>query len=82
MESVDIIFNRVISNTVTVEDYKNCENCISIISGYPDIVLKKRVSKLIKDNNTEFDIEKDSLIITINSFNYIIIQKLMLTLEQ
>lgn len=53
---------------MTFEYYKNCENCSSIIRGYPDIALKKRGLKLLEDNSTLFDIQKDSLIININSF--------------
>ncbi len=68
MESADSVFKKIIDNNMTFENYTNCRKCISIISGYPDIVLKKRGLKLLEDNSTLFDIQKDSLIININSF--------------
>ena len=68
METVDTIFENVINKTMTFENYKNCKNCSSIIRGYPDIVLKKRGLKLLQENSSLFDIQKDSLNISINSF--------------
>jgi len=68
MENADSVFKRVISNTMTFEDYKNCESCCFILRGYQDVVLKKRGLKLLQDNSTLFDTQKDSLIINIDSF--------------
>ncbi len=68
MEASDSIFTSVISNTMTFDDYKNCKDCVTIISGYPDIALKTRGLKLLEENSTLFNVQKDSLNININSF--------------
>ncbi len=62
------VFKSVLSNTMTFEAYKKCNQCFAVISGYPDLGLKTRGLKLLEENSTLFDVQKDSLIININSF--------------
>ena len=64
----DSIFKRVIQRKMTLEDYQNCSDCLDILSGYQDVLIEERGLKLLIDNGTLFDSQKDSLFININSF--------------
>ncbi|MEM5563868.1 DUF6090 family protein [Psychroserpens sp. AS72] len=64
----DSIFKRVINKEMTYDDYLNCNLCMNILGGFPDIKLKTRELELLEQNSTILNSYQDSLSIEINNF--------------
>ena len=67
-EAIDSVFRAVIAQKMTYEDYQKCERCLTLISGYPDLALKKRGLKLLEVNSILFETQNDDLLIEIDDF--------------
>ena len=64
----DSIFKRVINKNISFDDYLKCNQCMTILSGFPDIKLKTRGLELLKQNSTVINSYQDSLSIEISEF--------------
>lgn len=62
------VFEKVINDEMTEEDYHNCSTCLFILSGFPDISMLDNGYKLLS-NFTDFKIKEDrDFVKSINQF--------------
>lgn len=57
----DSIFQRILNNKITKEDYKNCLFCTRVITGYPDLTINKNGYNLLAKYTNNSKYYKDSL---------------------
>ncbi|MFD2824529.1 DUF6090 family protein [Lacinutrix iliipiscaria] len=64
----DSIFKRVINRNISFDDYLKCNQCMTILGGFPDIKLKTRGLELLRQNSTVINPNQDSLSNEISEF--------------
>jgi len=68
MDKREPTFKKVLSGSMTREDYLACSECSGIIGGFPDLAIKKRGLELLEEKSAIFDSEQDSLMQSVISF--------------
>ena len=82
MSPDDSILVRIMEGNMTREDYRNCDRCEFVVTGYPDITLKSRGLTLLEENSTIFDLNNDSLFIRLNEFYSFFGTEILVDLEE